>query len=108
MKQSNRYGTATTENTEIFGCDLAMPPLVPRILVTEDNEPILRLISTIINREGYTCERAINIGEARSLLSRNKFDILFRERKGTLDKTFPRPQVVEEVYLIIEISESWA
>lgn len=66
------------ENTEIIGMELTMPPLAPKILVVDDDEAILKLVSLIIVRNGYnSCDRASSIGAARALMEKNSYDIVF-------------------------------
>lgn len=66
------------ENTEIIGMELTMPPLAPKILVVDDDEAILKLLSLIIVRNGYnSCDRASSIGAARALMEKNSYDIVF-------------------------------
>jgi len=72
-----------TENTEIVGMEVAMPPLSPRILVVEDEEAIRKLVSLIIVQHGYTCEGASTIKEARALMEKCSYDVVF------LDLTLP-------------------
>ncbi len=66
-----------TENTEIIGMELAMPPLSPRILVVDDDEAILKLVSMILARCGFICDKAKSVESARALAKRNHYDIVY-------------------------------
>ncbi|UCF99979.1 MAG: response regulator [Spirochaetaceae bacterium] len=66
-----------TENTEIIGMELAIPPLMPKILVVDDDPTILKLISLIISRRHLTCDTAAGIRSAKSLMEKNRYDIVF-------------------------------
>jgi putative nucleotidyltransferase with HDIG domain len=66
-----------TESKEIISIELEMPPLTPNFLIVDDDESILKLISVIIKRQGYFCDRASSIEEASILLKNNCYDIVF-------------------------------
>ena len=54
-------------------------PESARILVVEDEEPIRRLLSRVLTRQGYTCELASNGAEAREVLAKNPFDLVLSD-----------------------------
>lgn len=72
-----------TKTAELIGMDLAIPPLLPKILVVDDDEAILRLVSMIIKRRRLACDTAAGISAARLFMEKNRYDIIF------LDLTLP-------------------
>ena len=71
------------EPKDIISMELVMPPSIPKILVVDDDESILKLVYTLVTREGYGCDRASSIGMARQLVAKTHYDIVF------LDLTLP-------------------
>ncbi len=55
----------------------AQPSGGPRILVLEDQAEIRLLITSMISIRGLSCDAAGSLAEARGLLSRHPYDILF-------------------------------
>ncbi len=55
---------------------LEAPPVVARILVVDDEEPIRRALRRLLVREGFACETAASAAEARARLSSESFDVM--------------------------------
>jgi putative nucleotidyltransferase with HDIG domain len=49
----------------------------PSILVIEDNQAVLNFITAVLKRKDLLCDQAVNLGEARFLLAKNSYDIVF-------------------------------
>jgi len=62
---------------------LDLPPLDPGFLVIDDDEGVRRLVCSLIRRCFLRCDAAASLGEARRMLARQHYDILF------LDLTLP-------------------
>jgi PAS domain S-box-containing protein len=51
----------------------------PLILLVEDSNSIAMLLKTFLTRKGYTCVRAANIGEARTLANDHNLSLVFAD-----------------------------
>src|SRR5271157_4021865 len=49
----------------------------PRILVLEDQEAIQELVRAMLGARTYTCDAASSLAEARGLMARARYDLLF-------------------------------
>ena len=57
--------------------DVQLPAQPPAILVLEDQEEIRALVSAMLKIRGCGCDLAASLAEARALMARRRYDILF-------------------------------
>ncbi len=50
-----------------------------RVLVVDDDEPIRRLIGTVLRRSGYEIDEARHGGEAVSLMQENEYNVVLMD-----------------------------
>ena len=72
-----------TGNDDIVDMELAIPPLMPRFIVVEDDESIRQILVRIITARYPECAAAGDLASARRLLAEARFDIMM------LDLTLP-------------------
>ena len=77
LKNATEKGAETMENSDIISMELALPLLSPKIMVVDDDEAILKLVSLVITRKGYVCDTSNSIEAARLRLENTQYDILF-------------------------------
>ena len=59
------------------GLEVPIPAEPPAILVLEDQGEIQSLVTAMLKIRGFTCDLAGSLAEARALMSRRHYDILF-------------------------------
>lgn len=69
-------GAFPDEDRAIFGVELAMPQIVPSILVVEDDPDQLALETALIFELNFSCDRAVTVAEARKRLEERPYDIV--------------------------------
>jgi putative nucleotidyltransferase with HDIG domain len=65
-----------TGKDDIVDMELAIPPLMPRFIVVDDDESIRRLLVHIITARYPECAAAGDLASARRLLAESHFDIM--------------------------------
>ncbi len=70
-------GEPLSENPEPIGLELAFPPMVPKILIVDDDQNILTLLSAVIRRNGYDCDAVGSLQAARLAMREQTYDIVF-------------------------------
>ncbi len=61
--------------------ELEMPDISPRMLVVDDDEALLKLMSAIIGERASRCDLATSLQDARNLMETTRYDILFLDLK---------------------------
>lgn len=59
------------------GLEIRIPAQPPAILVLEDHGEIQSLVTAMLKIRGFECDLAASLAEARALMSRRHYDILF-------------------------------
>ncbi len=101
----NKGDLAPVELAEIVGVDVQMPPTKPLILLVDDNDMLLEMLSSALGQRGYEFSTARSIGEASSLLRDRRFDILILDVKladGDIFTLLDRqPNLADEAVVIL-------
>jgi len=98
-------GAVGTKIAELVGVDVQMPPTSPLILLVDDSDLILEVLSSALTERRYEFKTARSIGEADKILRGNRFDILVLDVKladGTIFKLLDQhPRLAEEAVIIL-------
>lgn len=52
-----------------------------RLLIVNDEIPIIKLLKKVLQKEGHACEIAMSVGEAKARLKKKSFDLIITDLK---------------------------